>query len=64
MSKVAHSEHLKGIIPAKVVEDELRSEKSLTMALLGLIAEGPSSLHGSEGSSAVGGQRPLMPLAR
>lgn len=39
VSKVAHSEHLKGILPSKTIEDELRSEYSLTMALLGLMAE-------------------------
>src|SRR5262249_28424968 len=39
VAKVAHSEHLKGILPSKVVDDELRSEASLTMALLGLIGE-------------------------
>jgi len=39
VSKVAHSEHLKAILPAKTIEDELRSEGALTMALLGLIAE-------------------------
>jgi len=31
VSKVAHSEHLKSIIAASVVEDELRSEAALTM---------------------------------
>jgi hypothetical protein len=39
VSKIAHSEHLKGIIPSKTVEDELRSDAALSMALLGLIAE-------------------------
>jgi hypothetical protein len=39
VSKVAHSEHLKSIIAASVVEDELRSETALTMALIGLFAE-------------------------
>ena len=39
VAKVAHSEHLKGTLPSKVVEDDLRSEAALTMALLGLIGE-------------------------
>jgi hypothetical protein len=39
VSKVAHSEHLKGIVPSLVVERDLRSDKALTMALLGLMAE-------------------------
>jgi len=39
VAKVAHSEHLKGIIPAEIVERDLRSEEALTIALLGLIAE-------------------------
>jgi hypothetical protein len=39
VAKVAHSEHMKGIIPSKRVEEELRSDGALTLALLGLIAE-------------------------
>jgi hypothetical protein len=39
VSKVAHSEFLKGIVPTHIVEKELRSETALTMALLGLMAE-------------------------
>jgi hypothetical protein len=39
VAKIAHSEHLKGILPSKVVEEELRSDGALTLALLGLIAE-------------------------
>jgi hypothetical protein len=39
VAKVAHSEHLKGIVPSKVVDDQLRSEFALTTALLGLIGE-------------------------
>lgn len=39
VSKVAHSEFLKGIVPAQVVEKDLRSEAALTMSLLGLMAE-------------------------
>lgn len=39
VAKVAHSEYLKGVVPTKVVEDDLRSEAALTMALLGLMAE-------------------------
>jgi hypothetical protein len=39
VAKIAHSEHFKGIIPASIVEQDLRSEAALTMSLLGLIAE-------------------------
>jgi hypothetical protein len=39
VAKVAHSEHLKGTLPSKVVDDELRSEAALTMSLLGLVGE-------------------------
>lgn len=39
VAKVAHSEHLKGIIPAADIEEQLRSPAALTMALLGLIGE-------------------------
>jgi hypothetical protein len=39
VAKVAHSEHLKSILPTSTVERELRSEAALTMALLGLIGE-------------------------
>jgi hypothetical protein len=39
VSKVAHSEHLKGILPSHIVEESLRSDGALTMALLGLMAE-------------------------
>jgi hypothetical protein len=39
VSKVAHSEHLKGILPADVIEKDLRSDAALTMSLLGLMAE-------------------------
>jgi hypothetical protein len=39
VAKVAHSEHLKGILPSKQIEEELRSDGALTLALLGLIAE-------------------------
>lgn len=39
VAKVAHSEHLRGIIPSDIVDSELRSDYALTMALLGLIAE-------------------------
>lgn len=39
VSKVAHSEHFKGIIPVQIVETDMRSEPALTMSLLGLIAE-------------------------
>jgi hypothetical protein len=39
VSKVAHSEHLKGIIPTLQIDRELRSPAALTMSLLGLMAE-------------------------
>jgi hypothetical protein len=39
VAKIAHSEHLKGIVPAQIVEEKLRSDEALTMALLGLIGE-------------------------
>jgi hypothetical protein len=39
VAKVAHSEHLKGIIPAEAVDKDLRSDAALTMSLLGLIGE-------------------------
>jgi hypothetical protein len=39
VAKVAHSEHLKAVLPSSVVERELRSDAALTMALLGLISE-------------------------
>jgi hypothetical protein len=39
VAKVAHSEFLKGVLPTKIVEEELRSEAALTMSLLGLMAE-------------------------
>lgn len=39
VSKVAHSEYLKGILPTEIVETQLRSEAALTMSLLGIMAE-------------------------
>jgi hypothetical protein len=39
VAKLAHSEHLKGVLPSQTVENDLRSSAALTMALLGLIAE-------------------------
>ena len=39
VSKIAHSEYLKGIVPSQIVEKDLRSDAALTMALLGLMAE-------------------------
>jgi hypothetical protein len=39
VAKIAHSEHLTGALTRPVVEDELRSEAALTMALLGLMGE-------------------------
>ncbi len=39
VAKVAHSEQLKTVLPANVVEDDLRSPAALTAGLLGLLAE-------------------------
>lgn len=39
VAKVAHSEHLRGLLPRHIIDEKLRSDESLTMALLGLIAE-------------------------
>ena len=39
VAKVAHSEQLKGLLASRTVNDDLRSEAALTMALLGLVAE-------------------------
>lgn len=39
VAKVAHSEYLKSVMPSSRVENELRSDAALTMALLGLIGE-------------------------
>jgi hypothetical protein len=39
VSKVAHSEHLKGLLPSQTVDKSLRSDEALTMSLLGLMAE-------------------------
>lgn len=40
VAKVAHSEHLRSLMPdSDVVDEKLRSEEALTMALLGLVAE-------------------------
>jgi hypothetical protein len=39
VSKVAHSEFLKSLLPAQIVEKNLRSDEALTMSLLGLMAE-------------------------
>jgi hypothetical protein len=39
VAKVAHSEQLKALLPSKTVDDDLRSEAALTMALIGLVAE-------------------------
>jgi len=38
VSQVAHSEHFKAILPEDVIENEFRSDKALTMGLLGLWA--------------------------
>lgn len=39
VAKIAHSEHLKSLLPSSTVEEDLRSEAALTMSLLGLIGE-------------------------
>lgn len=39
VAKVAHSEHLKSVLPSSTVETDLRSEAAMTMALLGLMGE-------------------------
>jgi hypothetical protein len=39
VAKVAHTEHLKSVLPSQTVEQDLRSPAALTTALLGLIAE-------------------------
>lgn len=39
VSKVAHSEHLRGVLPSAVIDEQLRSDTALTMSLLGLMAE-------------------------
>lgn len=39
VAKVAHSEYMKSVMPSSRVENELRSDAALTMALLGLIGE-------------------------
>jgi len=39
VAKVAHSEHMKTLLPATTVQNDLRSEAAMTMALLGLIGE-------------------------
>lgn len=39
VAKVAHSAHLAGVLPTRLIEQDLRSDSALTMALLGLIGE-------------------------
>ncbi len=39
VSKIAHSEHLKALLPSDLVEEQMRSDEALTMSLLGLVAE-------------------------
>ncbi|MEX0801530.1 MAG: hypothetical protein WD379_09975 [Dehalococcoidia bacterium] len=39
VSKVAHSEHLRGQVASQVIDQKYRSPEALTMALLGLFAE-------------------------
>lgn len=38
-ARVAHSEKMRGLLPSPTVDNELRSDASLTMSLLGLLAE-------------------------
>lgn len=38
-AKIAHSEHLRGLVPSDMIDDTMRSDEALTMALLGLMAE-------------------------
>jgi hypothetical protein len=52
VAKVAHSEQLKSVVPAIAIDEKFRSEESLTMALLGLMAEESlidQRLHGKVG---------------
>lgn len=44
VAKVAHSEHLKGLLPAETIDRDFRSNAALTMALLGLVSEEDSIL--------------------
>jgi len=39
VTKVAHSEQLRSLVPSNVIDDEFRSGPALTMSLLGLYAE-------------------------
>lgn len=39
VAKVAHSEHLKGMVTREIIDNDMRSDAALTMALLGLIGE-------------------------
>jgi hypothetical protein len=39
IAKVAHSEHLRALLPSAIIDTEMRSPAGLTMALIGLIAE-------------------------
>ena len=39
VAKIAHSEHLKGLHPSFVIENDFRSNAALTMSLLGLLSE-------------------------
>jgi len=63
VSKVAHSEHLKRTIPSQIVEEYFRSEESLTMSLLGLMAEDQliSTRIGGKYSKKRGAHRPTAP---
>ena len=60
VAKVAHSEQMRVIMPRLVIEQELRSSSSLTMALLGLMGKRLCSRRGSEESSgeSVSSQQP------
>jgi hypothetical protein len=39
VAKIAHSEHLRGLVNSDIIDNEMRSDAALTMALLGLVAE-------------------------
>ena len=54
VSKIAHSEYLRGNIREEIINDRMRCEEALTMSLLGLISEEQkikSTLGGKYGSS-------------
>jgi hypothetical protein len=39
VAKIAHSEQLRGLVNSDIIDNEMRSDAALTMALLGLVAE-------------------------